>query len=754
MPRRRRADTVAPVATAATAALDYIRSGFSVVPTGADKIPIVSSWKKRQLKIPAESTVIKEFSRNGARVAVVAGKVSGNLECIDFDLKGKRFEQCCELVDKDAPGLIEKLVIQQTPSTGYHVMYRCPEAQITGNGKLAFEKIKVSGPGEHELDGKSYTAVAEGNEYFIRVCSIETRGEGGYFLAAPSPGYVMKQHSLSQVPEITPAERDILVEAAKALNQWVPEPIEPRSSRPAKPGELSPGDDYNRRGDIQSLLMENGWQPTGRKAADGEHWRRPGKNKGQSATLFNNSNLYVFSTNAAPFESETNYSPFGIYACLKHNGDFNAAAKELSRQGYGIKAESQDETAAEREAVSEQNQVGDTSIYTKNDVDSTPNSAFPPLIPDQTRLIGVVTERPAEPDYIIMFKGGGLVTKRVVGSMSAAGGTGKTRLFSNIANMSAEGGKWGLFEAPEPLKVLFLCAEETQDDLDRMLWDACGGSFPENLFAASVKGKVGPLMELKDGNPARSEWWHWLDQTIINHPGLDLLLLDPKSRFYGLSENDNDHNTAWVACLEALTEKNGIAIWFSHHVPKNTKEISQWMSRGGGALIDACRTNMGMIPMSEEDGKYFGITDFPNYIKLAKNKINIGPKDIGDAYLKFDDRGRLHPAEPMKEKNEGVAAALLQILSEEPETYSRRELLKDPKCTRIAAEIKDKFPKFTRSKDLDLAVNLNLHSGMLVEEQIKVPGKKGPGRKVLRVIGQDYDEKVETEDKRPEQMAL
>jgi hypothetical protein len=67
----------------------------------------------------------------------------------------------------------------------------------------------------------------------------------------------------------------------------------------------------------------------------GEHWRRPGKKRGQSATLIEGKRLYVFSTNATPFESDRIYPPFAIYAALEHGGDFSAAAKELSRQEYG-----------------------------------------------------------------------------------------------------------------------------------------------------------------------------------------------------------------------------------------------------------------------------------------------------------------------------------------------------------------------------------------------------------------------------------
>jgi hypothetical protein len=36
-----------------------------------------------------------------------------------------------------------------------------------------------------------------------------------------------------------------------------------------------------------------------------------------------------------PFDNEKSYSKFAAYAFLNHGGDFQTAAKELQRQGYG-----------------------------------------------------------------------------------------------------------------------------------------------------------------------------------------------------------------------------------------------------------------------------------------------------------------------------------------------------------------------------------------------------------------------------------
>src|SRR5262249_34564336 len=98
-----------------------------------------------------------------------------------------------------------------------------------------------------------------------------------------------------------------------------------------------PGDDFNHRADWSSILQPHGWVPV-RHRGDVTHWRRPGKGEGISATTnYAGSNLlYVFSSNAAPFEADTAYTPFAAYTILEHHGDFTAAAHRLGGQGYGV----------------------------------------------------------------------------------------------------------------------------------------------------------------------------------------------------------------------------------------------------------------------------------------------------------------------------------------------------------------------------------------------------------------------------------
>lgn len=89
------------------------------------------------------------------------------------------------------------------------------------------------------------------------------------------------------------------------------------------------GDRYNACANVRdrsaAILCTLGW-----KHSKGQYWTRPGKDRGTSGTLFDNGNFYCFTSNAAPLAPGKSYSPFALYAIVKHDGDFKAAALALA----------------------------------------------------------------------------------------------------------------------------------------------------------------------------------------------------------------------------------------------------------------------------------------------------------------------------------------------------------------------------------------------------------------------------------------
>ena len=313
----------------------YLRAGLCVLPAiREEKRPALAGWKQYQRRLPTERQLSVWFA-DDVPVCVLAGAISGSLEMIDFDHEGELFGPWRELVAAEMPGLVERLVIEQSQSGGRHAIYRSL-APIPGNRKLAQRVLEVPTADPVVICGKRYVPRRIGARFEVTITLVETRGEGGLFLCAPTPGYSLEQGLLDQVPVLTEAERAILIEAACTLNELVP-PVQGPRGRSAAVGR--PGDEFNERGDVRQVLIRHGWQ-LGR-GGENEYWRRPGKEQGWSATL-KNGVLYVFSSNAAPFENDRAYAPFSVFTLLEHGGDFAAAAAALRLLGYGRDDDSSD----------------------------------------------------------------------------------------------------------------------------------------------------------------------------------------------------------------------------------------------------------------------------------------------------------------------------------------------------------------------------------------------------------------------------
>ena len=329
------------------AAKAYLSAGLCVLPARrAEKRPAVGRWKPYQKRLPTPAELSAWLANNPDAVCILCGQASGNAEIVDFDAGGELFERWCDKVRAAAPGLLERLVLSKTPSGGRHAFYRCA-APVSGNLKLA----------QRQIGDKIVTL-------------IETRGEGGLFLCAPTAGYEVIQGDLANPPVLSDGERDVLLQAAWELNEYLPPVVDgpngspqgghtgplsadrannpPLSAHPADNSPISahnadcrpmsadnadrPGDDFNRRGDVPALLEQFGWSLA--KGGENQYWRRPGKTSGWSATLKDHV-FYVFSANAAPFEPNRAYSPFSVYALLACGGDFEQAARSLRLSGYG-----------------------------------------------------------------------------------------------------------------------------------------------------------------------------------------------------------------------------------------------------------------------------------------------------------------------------------------------------------------------------------------------------------------------------------
>ncbi len=330
------------------------RNGLCIIPasTGGEKKPWPDgpSWKRYQMERPAPSQIDAWFS--GTRYdgfGIVCGRISGSLEMFEFE--GRAIEEgvlreLVEIADASGLGNLWHRVFngyrEMTPSGGIHLVYRVT-GTVAGNTKLA---RRPATPAE----------LAENPDEKIKVL-VETRGEGGFVVIAPSGGrthesgkpWVLQSGGFDTIPIITAEERDALHHLAGAMDQMpTPEPVQVVRV-PAQPGSFDgsgrPGDDYNARASWDEILLPRGWEKV--YASGGvTYWKRPGKRIGISATTGRNAadNLYVFST-STEFDAEKPYDKFAAYTLLTYGSStpdaLSAAAKELHRRGYGSRINTQ-----------------------------------------------------------------------------------------------------------------------------------------------------------------------------------------------------------------------------------------------------------------------------------------------------------------------------------------------------------------------------------------------------------------------------
>ena len=560
-------------------AKSYLMAGLSVLPANtAQKRPCLLQWNEFQTRLPTKEEVRRWFVQPQDAQCLVCGKVSDNLEIIDFDNHGELFPKWKESIPED---LLARLVIEQTQSGGYHVAYRYQD-EVCGSFKLA----------EGERNGKMTTL-------------IETRGKGGLILCAPSDGYTLTQGDYTALPVLTKKERDTLLWAAYRLDE---RPHNPEPERLPDGGAADtvcgndftdrPGDDFNARGDVRSVLIKHGWTSLGVQSDGNEHWRRPGKTEGNSATL-KDGVFYVFSSNAAPFEPEHGYSPFHVYSLLEHGGDFGKAAAALSEEGYGSThvelLPNIDEIVASFMKNSQ-----DKDVFTAAELIRHYDSLKEPMID-------------------------GLLRRSEVMNIVAAPKTGKSWLILQLAYSLVFGLDWMGFRCRKS-KVLIMDNELHKETISsRLLRVAKGMNLPHD--APELENLIINTQRLKRRSiPDIVRVAEQIKEQQINVVIIDALYRALPSN---VDENSNGQITGIYNDLDVFAQKSGAAVILVHHTSKGNqanKGVTD-IGAGAGAQSRAPDTHLVLRPHQESGAVVVGccVRSFPQIpaFCLRKDENNL-----------------------------------------------------------------------------------------------------------------------------------
>lgn len=516
-------------------------------------------WQPYQSTLPTPDDLARWF-KGDSSLALIAGAVT----CLDLDTKHAPLGFLADWhTAVEAAGLaplLTRLVQQETPSGGRHYLFRCPES--VRNLKLA-----------EVMDGTK------------RQTLIETRGQGGYFLIAPSKAYRLTAGDLAAIPEITVEERDDLFDIARSFN----EATKPAKGglNPASPaGGAMPGEDYATRADIPALLASHGWQQVGQTC----YFTRPGKGRGISASWNRNGNghLVVFTSNAYPFEPSTNYTAFGVFATLEHGGNYAEAARALRKSGFGDKASSH----TYQHTQGEEGMPGPEHRPTGREL---------PAILSWDEEEGMELPRPPELIQGVLYQGAKLL-------FAGPSKSRKTWALSDLAVSVASGHPW-LGWPTLACPVLYLNLElqhfafrERRQAIQRVKC-ASYGSIP--LFSWNLRGYGVSLAEI-----------HRQTLAFIAQEQVKLVVVDP---VYKLATDGAENSAEDVGKLlnafEMFAREADVAIAMAHHFGKGDKSQSKSIDRASGSGVWARDpdTIITLNPGKDDDDTMTVETTFRNF---------------------------------------------------------------------------------------------------------------------------------------------
>lgn len=553
------------------------------LPPGADP-----RWRQYQRQRPDLAVLQSWYDpRNGLTgIGIVTGKVSGNLEAMDFDTRSG-WEAYREMGDHcGVLPLIDRIWAGygELSPRGAHLLYRCPT--IAGNTKLAWDSA---------------------SKVFI-----ETRGEGGYLVIAPSNGtvhpsgddYRCVSGSLASICTISELERKDLWELAKSLDQ-----ARPTSESSADPLRSSsdpanrPGEDFNRRASWPEVLEPHGWKRLFSRGGM-TYWRRPDKDSGVSATTgyAGTDYLYVFTTSTA-LENDRAYTKFGVYAVLSHGGDFRAATSALGKAGYGEQPRKPNQKP-HLHSVPPSGEPPPSGGPGEGDSPESRTSSRPPLIP-----LADYIAKPRASTYLIK----GVLPAQGLGQLFGDSNVGKSFIAIDMGCHIALGMPWRGYNAKKT-GVVYIAAEGLGGLQARFFaWCQQTGEIPDRFWIREYP--VG----LTDIQAAAL-----LVEEIAKLPyGVGLIILDTFAGNFGVgSENDAKDMASALIGMKILGQSR--MVLNIHH----TGHADKTRGRGHSSLLAAIDVELLAAKQGDEGPVMLSHTKARDFDRMAPLAFRIERVDL------------------------------------------------------------------------------------------------------------------------------
>lgn len=559
--------------------------GISVVPPAEDgtKRPGTGGWKRFQTERASIEQIITWYGpRTG--VGFVCGGISGGLELFEFDDRATYLQYKEAAIGLGGGQLIDRIeggYLEETPGGGIHWFYYASE--LRGSAKLAVRRTEGD------------------NGSIVTKTLIETKGEGGFVIVAPTFGavhpsgkpYRAVRGEIATIAGISDEERDWLWELAKSFDRSAADPpqVSNDEAHHAKrtvggwDDTVSPGDDFVQRTKWADILA--GWTLAYRHGQT-EYWRRPDKNTGHSATVNHTGtdHLHVFTSSSA-FEPNVSYSRFAAYAKLEHRGDFKRAAKALYDRGFGthkrwVREDHKWILRVFQNPCPKGHRIAKQGDGPPDDAPTQavakPSRAVDPLDLDDEfgsltdEELGLVSADSIEPEPI-RWEWANRVAKGKLNLVAGEGGDGKSQIAIAVIAAITSGGKFPDGSGPAlPGTCFILAAEDGARDTIVPRLIAAGADRSKvkiNNAKVTFKDKAGKAII----HPVSFQDLPYWRVALTRHK-VRVLVADPLPAYLGRGVNDHRNNEV-RAVLEPfvdLLDELGVALIAITHLNKSTDQ--------------------------------------------------------------------------------------------------------------------------------------------------------------------------------------
>jgi RecA-family ATPase len=264
-----------------------------------------------------------------------------------------------------------------------------------------------------------------------------------------------------------------------------------------------------------------------------------------------------------------------------------------------------------------------------------------------------------EPDEVKWF-----IDKRLIQGrgavVSGVGGSSKTTLIKQLAVGAVLGRLPWDWEISTPGRALLVLTEDTAGEAHRAMHNICLAlelpytekqTVYERVVVYPMAGEDVILLKKSSKNTLEnSPLFENLVKKIQSMGDCVFVGLDPALSLTDGDELDQGHQRRLGKMCDNLAVLTGATVLLVAHAPKSQKEeITSHNSRGGGALVDAVRTEFVMRTMTSKESLKAKITDpeerFRHVQLLAVKGNFLPPAAYSPVWLRRDNYGMLHGAE-------------------------------------------------------------------------------------------------------------